>query len=429
MARKLCLFALLNLLTFYLHLNAQDSIPDWTHFRGSKLDCLATGDNYPVTWNDSTNISWKVPIPGRGWSSPVVFGNQVWLTTATIDGKELSALCLDLYSGKILYYITLFAPDSIYKTHPVNSFATPTPCMENGFVYAHFGRYGTACINSKNGEIVWKRNDLLCNHWEGPGSSPILHGDNLILHLEGIDVQYIIALDKRTGKTVWKKDRPAELYESLIEAGRKSFVTPILMKVNGKEHLISNGAPACIAYDPYTGQEIWRVVRGEHSTISMPFTDQSKVYYYTSQITPGEGMKYSELLAINPAGTGNITETNIMWKKQAPLLQLLTPVIKNGLIYTIDSNSMILCLDAGTGEVVWSDRMRGKFNSSPVAASGNIYFSSTQGFTYVIKEGRKMQILAENKLDGEIWATPAFVEGAILLRTSKYLYKIGLSSE
>jgi outer membrane protein assembly factor BamB len=253
--------------------------------------------------------------------------------------------------------------------------------------------------------------------------------DKLILHLEGIDVQYIIALDKRTGKTIWKKERPSELYENLAEAGRKAFVTPIVMIVNNKELLISNAAPACIAYDPESGQEIWRVVRGEHSTISMPFTDQKMLYYYTSQITPAEGRKYSELLAVNPAGTGDITENNIVWRMQAPLLQLLTPVVKNGFIYTIDSNSMLYCLDAMTGEVIWSDRMKGKFNSSPVAASGNIYFSSTQGITYVLKEGKNMQIREENTLDGEIWATPAFVGGSILMRTSNFLYKISSLKE
>jgi len=348
----------------------------------------------------------------------------VWLTTATVDGKEMSAVCIDFMTGGIRYLIKLFEPDSIYRIHAVNSYATPTPCIENGFVYVHFGQYGTACINTGNGGIVWKRTDLHCEHIQGPGSSPVIHGDKLILHLEGTDVQYLIALNKSTGEVIWKTYRPLECYDPLLPIGKKAYTTPIVMNVNGRELLISNGSAVCIAYNVETGDEVWRLVRGEDTSVSMPFTYKGNVYFYTSLIKPEEGERYSELLAVNPEGSGDIAGSNILWKMQTPILQLSTPVVKNGLLYTIDSKSDMFCLDAFTGEIIWTDRMKGKFNSSPVAASGNIYFSSTQGITYVFKEGSEMEILAENKLDGEIWATPAFIDGAILLRTSKFLYKI-----
>lgn len=417
----LSVFSLFNLTE---ELNAQVNTRNWTHFRGSNLDGLAEDAPYPVKWNDSANIEWKIPIPGKGWSSPVVYGNQVWLTTATVDGKEMSAVCIDLMTGSIPYLIKLFEPDSIYSIHAVNSYATPTPCIENGFIYAHFGQYGTACINTGNGDIVWKRTDLFCEHVQGPGSSPIIHGDKLILHMEGSDVQYLIALDKRTGEVIWKTDRPPECYDPLLPIGKKAYTTPIVMNVKGKELLISNGSAVCIAYNVETGSEVWRLVRGEDTSVSMPFIFNGIVYFYTSIIKPEEGERYSELLAVDPEGSGDITERNIIWRMRAPILQLSTPVAKDGLIYTIDSKSELFCLDAFTGEIIWTGRMKGKFNSSPVAASGNIYFSSTYGITYVFREGKEMEILAENKLEGDIWATPAFIDGDILLRTSKFLYKI-----
>ncbi len=421
------IFTIIAVLFFFLQVEkvkAQENTRNWTHFRGSHLNGLADDKSYPVEWNDSTNIIWKTSIPGRGWSSPVVYGDQVWFTTASADGMEMSAVCIDFETGSIRNLIKLFEPDSIYSIHAVNSYATPTPCIENGFVYVHFGQYGTACINTSNGRIVWKRTDLYCEHVQGPGSSPIIHGNKLILHLEGTDVQYLVALDKRTGENLWKINRPVECYEPLLPIGKKAYTTPIVMNINGKELLISNGSAVCIAYNIETGEEVWRIIGGEDTSVSMPFTYKGNLYFYTSLINPKEGERYSELLAVNPNGSGDIGESNILWKMQAPILQLSTPVAKDGLIYTIDSKSNIFCLDAINGQVIWTNRMKGKFNSSPVAASGNIYFSSTQGITYVFKQGRTMGILAENKLDGEIWATPSFIEGSILLRTSNYLYKI-----
>ncbi len=411
--------------SFLSTLIAQESSSNWTHFRGSELRAIADDSEYPVEWSDSSkNIAWKTPIPGKGWSSPVVYEDQVWMTTATPDGREMYALCTDLNSGEISHNIKVFEPDSIYRIHAVNSYATPTPCIEEGSVYVHFGRYGTACINTGNGKIMWKRTDLQCEHVQGPGASPVLHKNKLILHMEGTDVQYIIALDKKTGETIWKTYRPEEPYEPLAEIGKKAYITPLTVEVNGRELLISNGSAVCIAYDIETGEEVWRIVQGEDSTISMPFEEDGIVYFYTGFVTPEEGEKYCELLAVDPDGKGDIADTNILWRIQSPPLQLLTPVIHEGLIYTVDSRGKMSCFDARTGKVLWSERLRGKFNSSPVYAHGSIYFNSIRGGTIVIKEGNLLQMMAENQLDGEIWATPAFVAGAILMRTSKFLYKI-----
>jgi outer membrane protein assembly factor BamB len=398
---------------------------DWTHFRGSHLNGIADEGSAPVVWNDSTNIIWKTPVGGKGWSSPVVFGDQVWVTSATETGTRLSAVCLDFESGAIIHELPLFQPDTAYPKHDINTYATPTPCIEKGFVYLHFGTYGTACVSTSNGRTVWTRTDLNCDHVQGAGSSPILYKNLLILHLEGVDVQYLVALDKRTGKTVWKTDRPLAIYEPLEPIGKKAYITPIIMNVNGTDLLISNGAAVCMAYLPETGEEVWRIVQGEDSTIAMPVTENGIIYFFPGFVTPADGEKYTELMAVDPDGKGDIAGTNILWRYKSPVLQLLTPLIRDGLIYTIDTKNVLCCLDAKTGSEVYTEKMRHKYNSSPVYANGNLYFTSVRGETMVIKAGRQLEVVSVNRLPGEVFATPAVLRNSILLRTDRALYRIG----
>lgn len=354
----------------------------------------------------------------------MVFGDQVWVTTATGEGRDMSGICLDLNTGKTIYDLKLFQPDTAYPKHDVNSYATPTPCIEEGFVYLHFGTYGTACVNTVNGETVWKRTDLNCNHAQGPGSSPFLYKNLLILHIEGTDVQYLVALNKHTGETVWKTARPEALYRPLQPIGKKAYITPIIVRVNGQDLLISNGSAVCIAYKPETGEEVWRIVQGEDSTIAMPFAEDGIVYYYPGFTTGADGEKYSEIIAVNPNGTGDISGTNILWRFRSPILQLLSPLVKDGLIYTIDTRNVLFCLGAKTGAIIYSRRLKQKYNSSPVYANGNIFFTSVKGETMVLKAGNQFQIIAENRLPGEVYATPAIVGNSIILRTENSLYRI-----
>lgn len=416
----LVVFSLLSFSAFY-----KTSEKNWTHFRGSKLDGIANVEFCPVKWTSDSNIVWKTKIHGRGWSSTVVYEDQIWMTTATDDGKEMYAVCVDFNSGEILFDIKLFAPDSIFRKHDINSFATPSPCIEKNRVYTHFGKYGTACLDTNDGSIVWQRTDLNCLHIQGPGSSPIIYKDLLILHVEGTDRQLITALNKSSGETFWETERPQDIYQELKPIGRKAYITPIVMDVNGRSMLISNGSAMCAAYDPDTGKEIWRIIRGEDSTIAMPFSEDGTVYFHTGFTTDENRNRYAELMAVNPDGKGDIEASNLKWSIQTPILQLSTPVIKDGLIYNIDTKNNMMCLEAGSGKTLWSKRLKGKYNSSPVYAAGNIYFSSTNGLTTVVKEGRELNIIAENKLDGEIWTTPAIIRNSLIIRTSKYLYKIG----
>ena len=399
---------------------------NWTHFRGSNLNGMAVTENIPLKWDDSV-IKWKTEIHDNGYSSPVVYNNQIWVTTAKSDGKELYAVCIDYQTGEIIYDIKVFTPDNIQRKHSLNTYASPTPSIEKGFVYVHYGNMGTACINSANGSIVWKRNDFECKHAQGPASSSVIYKNLIILHFEGTDVRYIVALDKSNGKLIWRSDRPAEPYEPLPVIGRKAYITPIVINVKGRDMLISNGSAVCIAYDPNTGKEIWRVVGGAESTIAMPFTEKGVVFWYTGFMVAGDGTKYTELLAVNPDGIGDITGTNILWKKRDELSRnhSLTPVIKDGLIYTVNTRNILMCIDAATGEEIWSTHVTSNYDASPIYVDGNIWFFSVKGEVLVIKAGRKYEVVAQNQMDSGIWATPAILRNSVIMRTQKYLYRIG----
>lgn len=419
-------FLVLTIASFFFSENAFPQEKNWTAFRGSNLNGIAESNNIPLKW-DEKNIKWKTEIHDRGLSSPVVFGNQVWITSAKADGSELYAIAADFNTGKIIYDISVFTPDQKEGKHSLNSYATPTPCIENNFVYVHYGSLGTACINTKSGEIVWKVSDLKCKHVQGPASSPVIYKNLLILHFEGTDIRYIVALDKTSGKIVWRSDRPAEPYEPLTVIGRKAYITPIIMHVKGRDMLISNGSALCQALDPNTGEEIWRVVIGGESTIAMPFTENGLVYWYAGYETDPDNSKFIRLLAVNPDGKGDITGTNILWEKRDEMSRnhCLTPVIKDGLIYTVTTRNMLMCIDAATGKEVWSQHMASNFDASPVYVNGNIWFFSVKGDVMAIRAGRKYEVTAQNHVDSGIWATPAFLRNSVILRTDNWLERIG----
>lgn len=426
MKRSYIIRIYLIIVIFFSIQSTQAQQDNWTHFRGSNLNGIATVAKAPVLWNDSTNIIWKTDIEGKGWSSPVVYGNQIWLTTATDNGKKMIGVCLDIVSGKKIYDITLFQPDTIQSKHSMNTYATPTCCIEEGFVYMHFGTYGTACVNTSNGEVVWKRTDLRCQHAQGPGSSPILYKNLLILDFDGTDVRYVVALDKKTGKTMWKVNRPEVLYSGMAPIAKKAYITPIIVNVKGKDLLISSASTACFAYEPETGKEIWRVVKGHETTVASPIEENGTIYYFTSWMAKPEEEQHVELVAVNPEGIGDITKSNVLWEINTPKDQLSSAVIKDGKIYFVDTKNVMFCLDAKTGKEIYSEKLKQKYNSSPIYAAGNVYFTSVKGETMVIKAGDKLQVVAENKLTvGEVYATPAFVKNSILFRSDKSLYRIG----
>ncbi|HPG41249.1 MAG TPA: PQQ-binding-like beta-propeller repeat protein [bacterium] len=392
----------------------------WPQFRGpfgnGHSDCPDT----PLHWSETENIRWKTAIHDRGWSTPVVLDGQVWLTTATVDGHKFYALCVDLNTGKIIYDILLFTEEKPQSINEMNSYATPSPVIEKGRVYVHFGTFGTVCIDTNTGKKLWERRDLHCNHLQGPASSPIIYKNLLILHLEGTDVQYVCALDKMTGATVWKSNRPGDVYnDDVLPLYKKAYSTPIIIVVNGKPQLISEGAQATFALDPDTGKEIWRVVYGFDSTIACPVSDGGLVFVNTGWDNHDIG-----LWAVKPDSKGDVTKSHVVWKYNERVCGESSPVIVDGLLYMVADMGFITCLEAATGKLVWKERLSGKFGAAPVYAGGLLYFSNKQGHSFVIKPGKEFNLAAENKLDAPIWASPAVIGKSLLLRTETHLYRI-----
>ncbi len=343
----------------------------------------------------------------------------MWLTTADSTGKNLYAICTNLKTGKIIHDIKVFEPDSVPPLHNLNTHATPTPAIEAGYVYVHFGSMGTACIETASGKVLWTRNDLKCDYVQGAASSPIIYKDLLILHFEGVDIQFLIALNKKTGKSVWKSVRPQEYYTNQPAIARKAYITPIIINLKGKDVLISNGAEVCIAYDPNTGEEIWRIPYISDTTISMPMFSSGLVIFTTGLMDP------IKLMGVRPEGKGDISKTNIVWTFSDKNIPAITsPVIKDGLLYMIHERGALTCLEAETGKIVYQDKLKGDFYSSPIIADGKIYFFSKRGTVYVLQEGREFKILAQNQMEGEFKATPAISGKSLLVRNSKALYRI-----
>ncbi len=418
------LFPLVFTFLFFVSISCSFHNENWTQFRGTNADGHSVSETAPVSWSENENIVWKTPVDGRAWSSPVVYGDQVWLSSATQNGDRMFAVCLDFDTGRVIREIDLFHPSEIQRIHATNSYATPTPCIEKGFVYMHFGTYGTACIDTKKMKVVWQRTDLNCQHLQGAASSPVLYKNLLIIHLEGTDVQFIAALDKKTGRTVWKTNRPTERYDDTEPVYRKSYQTPIIINVNGKGQLISNGSLFCMAYEPETGKEIWRIYYGEDSTVAMPLFFNGTVYVNSGWVLSQGPPYFCRLYAVDPSGKGDVTGTHVKWMSEEYIPQTSTPVIADSLMYAVTERGMLSCRDAVTGQLIWNEKLKGHFDASMIYAAGNIYFSEEKGKTYVIKPDRKYQLVTENKLEGKLKTTPAILRNSILLRTDKNLYRI-----
>jgi outer membrane protein assembly factor BamB len=405
---------------------------DWPDFRGPWQNghARAPGSTeplgLPLTWSETENVVWKTPIPHKGWSTPVILDGRIWLTTATEDGTESFALCVDAETGEIRFNEKIFHNENPEPLgNNINCYASPSPVIEPGRVYVHFGSYGTACLDTTTAKVLWERRDLPCRHYRGPGSSPLLYKDLLILTFDGIDQQYVAALDKNTGETVWRTDRSTEWHD-LDENGqpvrggdyRKAFCTPIVIDWEGRPQLISPGAISAFAYDPRTGAELWKVHHEAHSASPRPLFGHGFVYTVT-----GHGQ--TELWAIRPDGKGDVTDTHVAWRfrgREVP--KQPSPVLVDDCIYMISNEGYASCVDALTGEGIWSERIGGNFMASPIYGDGRLYACSMQGETTVLKAGREFAILAENRLEDGFLASPAVIGSALILRTKTHLYRI-----
>ena len=383
---------------------------DWPQFRGPTGQGHSTETGLPIEWSESRNIVWKTPVPGRGWSSPVVADGRIWLTTATKDkGTSLRALAYDVENGRELINVEVFHLRSADLTNPKNSHASPTPIVEGDRVYVHFGAQGTAAL-STSGEIIWKTR-LPYESQHGNGGSPTLYGDLLIVSCDGSDDAFVAALDKRTGKTRWRASRRQPFDQA--------YSTPLIIRVGERDEIVSVGAYRAAAYDPQTGKEIWRVSYADgFSNVPRPVYGHGLVYIAT-------GFQQPSLLAVRADGTGDVTKTHIAWtlRRAAPLTP--SPLLVGDELYVVNDGGIATCLDAKSGAPRWIQRLGGgDYSASPVLADARIYFLSESGVATVIAPGKEFRRLATNTLDGDTLASMAIAAGSIFIRTDSHLYRI-----
>ncbi len=398
---------------------------NWPQFRGPAGDGHSDAKNLPLTFSETERVKWKTPIHGKAWSSPVIWGSLVWLTTANEEGTELSVVCVDKATGKVLRDQLLFKVANPQFCHKFNSYASPTPVIEDGRLYVTFGSPGTACVDTATGKVLWERRDFVCNHFRGAGSSPIVWQDLVIMNFDGSDFQFVVALDKKTGKTVWKVDRSID-YKDLTPEGkpeaegdwRKAFSTPHVAEVDGKPILFSSGAKGHYAYEPRTGKEIWRLEEREsHSAATRPVLGLGMVF-----IPAGFGK--AGLLGVKLGGHGVLGEESVAWRLKKTVPNKPSVTLVGDLLFAVNDGGIAVCLDAKTGEVMWSERIGGNYSASPLFAAGRIYVGNEEGKVVVFAADRTFKKLAENTLADGFMASPAVSESALFLRTKTALYRI-----
>jgi outer membrane protein assembly factor BamB len=416
--------------------NAQN----WPQFRGPDGQGRSSATGLPLRWSETENIRWKTPIEGRAWSSPVVLNGRIWLTTAieTTANQEdleqalerspvevpgayvarhviLKVICIDRNAGQILHDVTLFDVDQPILLNAMNSYASPTPVVASGRVYCDFGSMGTACLDAATARPLWSKR-FVVEHQVGPGSSPVLCRNLLILVRDGCDQQYVMAVNATTGEVAWKTSRPP--LDTPTAVYRKAFSTPLVIQQDGVEQMIAPGAQWIASYIPSTGEELWRVDTGStFSNSSMPAYGNGRAYVCTAY----GGTK---MLAIRTEGHGDVTGTHVSWDINRGTPRRSSPLLVQDQLYMISDRGVASCVDSSTGELQWTERLSGAHSASPLFVDGRVYFFSEAGTTTVIAPGDQFQLLARNQLEGKVMATPAISEQAIILRTDSHLYCI-----
>jgi outer membrane protein assembly factor BamB len=385
---------------------------DWPAFRGPTGQGHSTERGLPLEWSESTNVIWKVPVPGRGWSSPVVADGRVWLTTAAPDRTgSLRLLAYDVGTGREVLDSEVFRVDQTASPNPKNSLASPTPVIDvgDGRVYVHFGADGTAALTT-DGELLWSRQfPHVTQH--GNGGSPVLYRDRLILSVDGYDTAYVVALDAATGDERWRTVRRNPISQA--------YSTPLIIRVGEGDQLFSIGAFRATAYDPDSGAEIWEVSYGDgFSNVPAPVFGHGMVYVAT-------GFQVPSVIAVRADGRGDVTGTHTAWtlRRGAPLTP--SPLLVGDELYIVSDLGIATCLDARTGATHWRERLGGNFSASPVFADGRIYFQSEEGVTTVLAPGTAYRELATNRLDGATLASMAVASGSLFIRTHDHLYRLG----
>lgn len=390
---------------------------DWPEFRGPTGQGHSAATNIPLHWDATSNVVWKTFIPGEGWSSPVLTGERIYLTSAINESNHTSlhALCVDAKDGRIRWNIEILKPDpsATQQMHKKNSLASPTPIVRDGRVYVHFGHMGTAALDI-SGKILWQQTTLKYSPTHGNGGSPALVGDSLVFSCDGASDPFIVALDATTGNVRWKTPRNTSAKNPF------SFSTPLAIEVDGSTQIISPGSGFVGGYDLKDGREIWRARYGEgYSVITRPVFAHGLLFVTSSY-------NRSVLYAVKPAGAkGDVTDTHIAWKHDKGVPNTPSPLVVGDELYFVSDSGIANCLDARSGNLHWSERLGGGFSASPVLAEGRIYFQNEEGVGIVLKAGKTFEVLAKNNLGERTLASPAVTDNSIFLRSKSYLWRIG----
>lgn len=402
---------------------------DWTEFRGPNGQGHSAATGLPETWSDRENVVWNTPLPGVGWSSPVVVGDRVFLTTAESSrgirdpNQSLQVICLSAQDGSVVWQKEAFQQKSVNakvdRVHNKNSQASPSPITDGKNLFVHFGTRGTACM-TLDGEIVWKNQKLKYEPVHGNGGSPILVDDMLVLACDGGNIEFIVALDTATGKIRWKTDRTAD------HLSRKfAFGTPLLIEVNGKRQIVSQGAGAVYGYRPEDGGMIWKVdYKDGYSVIPRPVFSRGLVFV-------SSGYNKAVLFAIDPDGEGDITDTHVRWTLDRGAPHTPSPLAVGDEIYVVSDGGILTCADAVSGKVHYQERLGGKFSASPLFADGRIYLQSEDGEAIVFSPGTEFAELARNRLepsDVRTFASYAVYQSSLLIRSEKQVFRVEAGS-
>lgn len=388
---------------------------DWPEFRGPLGNGHSSVKKVPLKWsNDSENISFRVPVAGLGWSSPSIIDNEIWITAADKSDNTLRAICLDLKSGKEIKNIVVFEKKSLGRVHSKNSHASPTVFIDNDLLYVHYGDFGTACLN-RDGKIIWKK-EIKCGHLHGPGGSPVVYEDKLIINFDGKDAQFVAALNKKTGDEIWRAKR-THVSPERFTGGKMvpiSYSTPTLWKNDGKVQVISSGADHVAGYDVETGKEIWWAEYDGYSVVPRPTIGKGLVFVSSSY-------NRSVMKAIKLGQSG---KAEIAWENRRSASKNPSPIIVGDEIYSVSDDGVATCFDVLSGKVHWKKRIGRAYSASPIFAQGRIYFLDETGTATVIEPGKEYSELAINKIKGRTLASLVPIEGGILLRTDKELLRI-----
>ena len=390
---------------------------DWPEFRGSSGQGHSRQTDLPLEWDTERNVAWKKSIPGKGWSSPIVSQGRIVLTTAVgldqddSSRQSLRTLCLDAATGKLLWDNEVFRTKA-GPNHEKNSYASPTPITDGQLLYIHFGPDGTAALDFE-GRVVWKNQTIQYESFHGGGGSPVLSGNLLIFNCDGESDPFVIALDKVTGQERWRTFRPD------MEPERFAFSTPLEIECNGQYQIVSPGSNFVCSYDPEDGSEIWRVGYSKQwSVTARPVYSHGLVLITTGYPGP------ASLLAIRPDGSGDVTETHVVWQLDRAVPHTPSPLVVDQNIFLISDDGTASCIDLRTAEQHWRKRLGGTYSASPIHAGGRIYCQSEDGECIVFRAAEAFDELSRNDLGERSLASFAADGAALLIRTDSHLYRI-----